>query len=135
MQSHQRIYETEFAAIDGDSPNSIRRHIRRARVELLRYILERYHPAVSGFVIRMCAYSRKPETIHALADAGLNLNASEAYKGGASAMPAFNELVRTAEHEILAAMIERGVDVNARDSWGRTPLMLLAGNACERDRR
>ncbi len=107
---------------------------RNGPLDLLKYILERYRPHVSGTVIRSCGYSRNPAAIHALADAGVDLNATETFTTGASAVPALHGLVTTGAFDVIAAMIERRVDVNARDSWGRTPLMRLADAASERDR-
>lgn len=107
---------------------------RNGPLDLLKYILERYKPRVSGAVIRSCGYSRNPAVIHALADAGVDLNATETFNTGATTAAAFHGVVTTGAFDVIAAMLERGVDVNARDSWGRTPLMRLAAAASERDR-
>ncbi len=106
---------------------------RKGPFDSLLFILEELKPPLDATTIRIVSYAGDPAVVHAMKKAGANFNATEDLDDRPKSTP-LHGLVDTCNARLVAALVECGADVNARDGIGRTPLMRLANYLSEQER-
>jgi ankyrin repeat protein len=109
------------------------RIIREGRADTLEFMLRQLKPPVPMTTIMMAGQFRHPALIRVLAAAGIDMNTIGTIDHRQT--PALHIVIRAGDLETIRAMVECGANINARDEWGRAPLMKLADGAAELDRQ
>jgi ankyrin repeat protein len=96
------------------------------REEVLRFMVARFRPNPGAKIVRMAGHSRKPGAIRAVAEGTGAIHATEEGTALGSGLTPLHSSVGYADLEVIRTLVDCGAGVNARDSLGRTPLMVLA---------
>src|SRR5262249_25159853 len=80
--------------------------------------------------LHVAIWAKQPEAIRFLIDNGVDVNSRDKDKGSLTDQAALHLLPRMVENAaaLAQALLDKGAEVDARDSWGWTPLM-WAGNS------
>ena len=105
----------EMAAMDG-------------REKTLEYILKLAKPAITTrLFLQASVPPNAPAMLELLVKCGGDVHMTRD-RDDAKGMTVLHSLVSRGEPGVIQVLLNHGADVNARDAWGRTPLMILAAN-------
>jgi len=93
--------------------------------DVLRFLVKHHRPNPGAMIVRVAAHSKKRGVIRAVAEGTGAVNATEDTGPGARGITPLHSCAGCADVEVVRTLLDCGAVINARDSLGRTPLMVL----------